>query len=366
MLNEDHIMLREAISGFLSQSRPIDSLREMITSGVSIHTDTCKSLSEMGWTGLLIDEEFGGSDLGLVSACLMAENIGRSLLLSPIICSSLLSSYAINLLGTYNQKKLWLSLIASGKTILTSSFGSNLTNNLPSLTRVNSKIIISGLVFEVLNAKNADNVLIKVKDENSGKDFLIVATIDSDNIVQKTFTTIDGRQFSELSFSNYEISEEDIIGASPISSDANAKIKAFGALMYAAEQYGSAAAAFDLTLDYLKNREQFGKIIGSFQSLHHRMAKLYTELKISEALNFKAAKLLQDNHVDALKFCTMSKAKSGQVSKLVTNDSIQLHGGIGMTDEYDVGLYLKRVSVSEKMFGNTNYHIDKVATSNGF
>jgi alkylation response protein AidB-like acyl-CoA dehydrogenase len=151
-----------------------------------------------------------------------------------------------------------------------------------------------------------------------------------------------------------------------MSCDANAKINAFGSLIYASEQYGSAAAAFDLTLEYLKQREQFGKIIGTFQSLHHRMAKLYTELKTSEALNFKAAILLEGNHVDAQKFCSMAKAKSGQVSRLVTNDSIQLHGGIGMTDEYDVGLYLKRVSISEKMFGNTNYHVDNVATSNGF
>ena len=104
MLTEDHIMLRESMSGFLSQLKTIKSLREMLSSGVSMQADTWKSLSEMGWTGLLIDEEFGGSNLGLVSACLMAENVGRSLLLSPIISSALLSSFAINLLGTHNQK----------------------------------------------------------------------------------------------------------------------------------------------------------------------------------------------------------------------------------------------------------------------
>jgi alkylation response protein AidB-like acyl-CoA dehydrogenase len=366
MLTEDHIMLRESMSGFLSQLNTIKSLREMLSSGVSMQADTWKSLSEMGWTGLLIDEEFGGSNLGLVSACLMAENIGRSLLLSPIISSALLSSFAINLLGTHNQKNHWLSSIASGKTILTSSFGNLSNNDFPTLIQENSKLIISGIAPDVVNSENADNVLIKVQKEGSDEVYLIIVNTNSKSIEQKISTTIDGRKFSKLSFSNHEILEENIIGLSPMSCDANAKINAFGSLIYASEQYGSAAAAFDLTLEYLKQREQFGKIIGTFQSLHHRMAKLYTELKTSEALNFKAAILLEGNHVDAQKFCSMAKAKSGQVSRLVTNDSIQLHGGIGMTDEYDVGLYLKRVSISEKMFGNTNYHVDNVATSNGF
>lgn len=365
MLTEDHIMLRESMSGFLSQLKTIKSLREMLSSGVSMQADTWKSLSEMGWTGLLIDEEFGGSNLGLISACLMAENVGRSLLLSPIISSALLSSFAINLLGTHNQKNHWLSSIASGETIIISSFGS-LNNNFPTLIQENSKLIISGIAPDVVNSANADKVLIKVQKESSDEVYLIIVNSNSKSIEQKISTTIDGRKFSKFSFSNHEILEENIIGLSPMSCDANTKINAFGSLIYASEQYGSAAAAFDLTLEYLKQREQFGKIIGTFQSLHHRMAKLYTELKTAEALNLKAASLLEENHVDAQKFCSMAKAKSGQVSRLVTNDSIQLHGGIGMTDEYDVGLYLKRVSISEKMFGNTNYHVDYVATSNGF
>lgn len=367
MFSEDHTMLRETLAGYLAKSGGVEVFRKMLADGKSSDAETWQGLSQMGWTGLLIDEKNGGSNMGLISACLMAENIGRTLFLSPILSSSILSAYITNLVGTQVQKDKWLPLIASGNAIVANGFGGSGNNAISGQIRKSgSDYRLSGEFSLIVDVKNADHVILQARETGTENDFLCIISTVEGQVTKNSITTIDGRQFSDLSIDELPLPKENVLGEKRVKGDELQQVNALGALIYAAEQYGSASAAFDLTLDFMKQREQFGKIIGSFQALQHRMAKLHTQLAMCEALNFKAALKLENNEDDAFKFCAMAKAKAGSVAKLVTNESIQLHGGIGMTDEYDVGLYLKRVAVSEKLFGNTHFHTDRVASLNGF
>lgn len=367
MLTEDHNLLREAIAGFLSKSAGVGNFRKMLDENRSFDTETWQRLSKLGWTGLLVDEKHGGSKMGLISACLMAENVGRSLFLTPIISSSILSAFIVELMGTREQEDQWLPLIASGDAVFASAVGgSKKASNLGQLNHSENGHLLSGEFSLIADGKNADYIILQAQEAYTENDFLCIISTKNKGISQDSITTIDGRQFSKLNIKALPLSKESILGTAAIENDDLQQVKALGALMYAADQYGSSSAAFDLTLEYIKQREQFGVIIGSFQALQHRMARLYTDLAMCEALNFKAALMLQNRDEDAVKFCAMAKAKAGTVANLVTNEAIQLHGGIGMTDEYDVGLYLKRVAVSEKLFGNTQFHTDRVATLNGF
>ncbi|MEM9384795.1 MAG: acyl-CoA dehydrogenase family protein [Pseudomonadota bacterium] len=344
MYSEDHHILRDAVGSFLRDCDPKDpTLGEAIV--------------EQGWSGLLIDERYGGSAMDVTAACVLAEQIGRHLLCSPVLCAALIPSYVLQREATEALKSEWLPRIASGDTLVTlDASGDDGANNC--VEQVGGELVLSGEWAFVPDLDQAEAALLPVTHGDGSLAMVLTQSVD---MATAPFTTLDDRKFAKATLSTVAINPTRLLGAPALST-----ARHLGALIFAAEQYGSAIAAFELTVDYLKERKQFGRNLGSFQALQHRVASLYTELTMLEALVIKASVILQAQEHDAEKFCSMAKAKAGRVAALVTNEAIQLHGGIGMTEEYAVGRFIKRVAVSEKMFGDSDCHTDRVAVLSGF
>lgn len=349
MYSEEHNLLRDSISDVLKNYSGPSKLRT--------HTLLVSEVAELGWPGLVIAEDFEGSGMDVTAACILAEEIGRNVTLSPVLASAIIPSYIIQQTGSNDQKKHWLPRIANGKSLISTNIGR--ASSVVRGRRIESGITLSGEADFMPDLNTADTLLLFARTEE--ENVLCLLPKDTDSLNCKGYTTLDERNYGIANLNHTEIKPHNIITNINI-----AHITAFGALIYAAEQYGSAASAFDLTLEYLKQRKQFGARIGSYQALQHRAAIMYAELHMTESLILKASLALEQSLPAAEKLCSMAKAKAGTVSTLVANESIQLHGGIGVTDEYDVGLYLKRIAVSEKMYGDSNFHTNRVATLSGF
>jgi acyl-CoA dehydrogenase len=177
---------------------------------------------------------------------------------------------------------------------------------------------------------------------------------------------VDSRNSARIRFDKVEATGDDVIGEVDGGYEALEGVLAAGRAGLAAELSGSAQQAFAMTTDYLKGRKQFGKAIGSFQALQHRAAALHVEIELMKSVVLKALKDLDDNFGMASIMCSLAKAKAGEVAKLASQEAVQMHGGIGMTDEFDIGFYMKRIRVAQEMFGDFAYHADRIAQMRGY
>jgi acyl-CoA dehydrogenase len=360
--SDEEAMLENVIGGFLSGDNGVPKFRSLLSENKTFAKDTWDSLKEMGWPGLIIDNQYDGSEMGVLASCIVADKIGRNLSLIPFISSAILSATAIQTIGTVAQKQDWLPPLSSGVDVTAIALESR---NSVILVNEDGCLTLSGYLDYVIDGNVATHILVLITLPKNGL-ALVRIQLAQDGIDRIPLRSIDGRDIARITFAGVPINAFDFVGDRAVDAKAIEAIRAYGALIYAAEQMGCAKAAFHLTLSYLKERSQFGQIIGSFQALQHRAAILYSELSLAEALIVKAADRLQTESSDAIRFCSLAKAKAGQAARLITNEAIQLHGGIGMTDEYDVGLYVKRVAVSERLFGDYNFHADKAAHLAGY
>lgn len=348
MYTDDHIVLRETVAPFLAAKSGSSALRTR-----SFLVD---EIGEMGWAGLLLNEHYGGSQMDITSACVLAQEIGRHLTLTPLLASTLIPSYAIQQLASTQQKESWLPGMANGRNFVASNIG-QLSNDLQ-LSEHQGQLQLSGHCAFIPDLDVASSLLLVTSGEEKK---LCHIPLDAGGVKRDDYVTLDNRSFGKLSLDAVTVESEHVLPSANI-----AKAQALGILLFASEQYGCAASAFDMTMDYLRQRKQFGRSIGSFQALQHRAAVLYAELAMAESIILKASIALENDAPDASKLCSMAKSKTGSMAMLMGNEAIQFHGGIGMTEEHDIGLHLKRIAVSEKLYGDTDYHTNRVAELSGF
>ena len=349
MHTQEELLLKAAIGDFLKAQSGPDAVR----AGRAL----VREMADMGFTGTLIDERYQGCGLGITAACIIAEQVGRHLTLTPLISAALLPSYAITRFGTALQHERWLPGLASGAGLIAIHHGGK--GGVSASGAASDDLRLTGRVEFIPDLSRATALLLSAG--LAGEPLFCLVPLNEPGVVFECYRTLDGREFADVELTDVRLPGEHIVSPS----DASA-VESLGALLYAAEQLGSARAAFDLASENLKSRKQFGRLIGSFQALQHRAAMLYTALATLEALVLKAARALQDEAPEAPCLCSMAKAKAGRTGAEVANEAIQFHGGAGMTDEYDVGLYLKRIAVSERLFGDSHYHTDRVAAQHGF
>ena len=349
MYTEEQLLLKEAIGSFLQAQSGPDAVR--------VGRSLVQEIADMGFTGTLIDERHNGSGLGITAACIIAEQVGRHLTLTPLISAALVPSYAIAQFGNAVQHERWLPGLASGAYLIAVNPGA--TVGVSVTGAAHGDLRLTGSVEFIPDLSVAKALLLPAC--LAGERLFCLVPLDEPGVVFEPYRTLDGREFANIELTDVHLGSDHIF--SPSDSSA---VESLGALLYAAEQLGSARAAFELASEDLKSRKQFGRLIGSFQALQHRAAMLYTLLATLEVLVLKASKALEDGAPEAQCLCSMAKAKAGRTGLEVANEAIQFHGGAGMTDEYDVGLYIKRIAVSERLFGDSNYHTDRVATHHGF
>lgn len=369
VLTEEQTMLHDAAQSWARKKSPVTAFRRMRDSGVANGFDAAvwQEMAEMGWPGVLIPEEFGGVGFGYLAMGLILEEIGRTLTASPLLASALAGAAAITLGGSEAQKAEWLPGIAEGKVVATLAVD-EAARHMPqnvATSLINGKL--NGRKLFVLEGMAADVFIVsaRVSGDLGAQDgielFLVPAT--AKGVKRERLSLADNRGVANVTFENVEVSETSRLNGGY---DLLEKVLDRARAGFAAEMLGAATQAFEVTVEYLKTRVQFGQPIGSFQALQHRAAVMLTNLELARSTVETALSGIDADRPNVAELVSIAKAKVGDTLHVISNEMVQMHGGIGMTDAHDAGLYLKRARSCEAIFGNQAYHRDRYARLNGY
>jgi alkylation response protein AidB-like acyl-CoA dehydrogenase len=374
LLTDDQKMLQETAASFLGEEGSIArQLRHWRDIGCKdgFGHELWKQFGELGLTGICIPESHGGLGLGATEAALVLEEIGRNLTPSPFLTTAVAGARAIE--GTA-QGDRWFPGILSGEAVLALAVDEGPRHS-PERTALEAKrqgngFVLNGAKQFVAQGASADMIVTAARTGGSPGErdgiTLFAVPKDASGLAIQSEALVDSSKGARLTFDGVELDADAAIGEVDggwllLSRALNA-----GSAGAAAELVGVASGASAMTLDYLKQRKQFGKLIGEFQALQHRAAHLYSEIEIARAAALKAAQLLDSGNADAELHVAVAKAKAADVANLAVREGVQMHGGIGMTDEHDIGLYMKREAVLGQLFGDVHYHRERVAQLSGY
>jgi alkylation response protein AidB-like acyl-CoA dehydrogenase len=375
VLTEEQSLLRDAAKSWVREKSPVATFRKLRDSGNADGFDKAawKEIAEMGWTGILIPEAFGGSGLGYLTLGLVLEEMGRTLTASPFL-STAIATMALLLAGSDAQKSEWLSKLAEGKAIATLAVDEG-PHHAPERIALAAKksgggYTLAGKKTFVADGGVADLIVVAARTSGKAGDtdgitlFLIPG--NTNGLTRHKLKAVDSRGTANLDFNNVEVPGTAVLGTAGKGFDVLDAILDRARAALAAEMLGAATQSFETTLDYLKTRVQFGQVIGTFQALQHRAAKMFTDLEMTRSC-VEAALAAIDRHAnDVPALCSLAKAKASELVHLVSNEMVQMHGGIGMTDAHDAGLYMKRARVTEASFGGASFHRDRYARLMGY
>jgi alkylation response protein AidB-like acyl-CoA dehydrogenase len=360
VLSEEQSMLRDAAKSWVQEKSPVTAFRKMRDSGAELGYDAnaWNEMAEMGWAGVIIPEEYGGSNFGYLSMGLILEELGRTLTASPLLASGLAAASALILGGSDAQKSEWLPKIAEGTVVATLAVDEGPHHAPDKVTTTFKDGKLTGKKTFVLEGMAAGIIIVSGKGPDGIGIYLVKA--DDKGVSRQRLALADSRGAANITF--------DGAAAEPLTGGADLLEKVLDRARagIAAEMLGSALQAFETTLDYLKVRVQFGQVIGSFQALQHRAAKMFTDLELSRSAVEAALAAIDADSPEVPELVSLAKAKMGDTFHLVSNEMVQMHGGIGMTDAHDAGFYLKRARAAEAAFGNQAYHRDRYAKIQGY
>ncbi|MES2338526.1 MAG: acyl-CoA dehydrogenase family protein [Pseudomonadota bacterium] len=354
VLTEEQTMIRDMAREWADNESPLTAWRKVRNAAPPEGYDRAvwTSQAEMGWAGILIPEEFGGVGMGYLSLGLVLEQLGRNLSATPLAATAAATS-AILLGGSDAQKAAWLPRIARGEVVATVAFdeGPNFAPGKVATTVSGGKL--TGTKAFVAEGDSAQLFVVSAVDG-------VYLVENGEGVTRSHRALADARSHAEVRF--------DGAAAEALSdgTDLVTQVADRAAVACAAEMLGLAESAFAITNDYLKVRVQFGQVLASFQALQHRMAKMFTELELMRSAVEGALEAVDAGRSDVVQSASLAKALAGDTAKLVSREMIQLHGGIGMTDEHDAGFFLKRSAVLEAMWGNAAYHRERFARLNGY
>jgi len=376
VLTEEQSMLRDSARTWTQEKSPVSAFRKVRDAGGVLGYDPAAfaEMAEMGWTGVIIPEEFGGSEFGYLGLGLILEEMGRTLTASPILSSALAAASAIILGGTEAQKQAWLPKIASGELVGTLAVDEG-AHHAPAkvaltATKSGAGYRLSGTKTFVLEGMAAGLFVVSARTSGEAADetgiTLLLVPADAKGLTRKALKLADSRGAAIVTFDGVEVGADAVLGEADGGYPLLEKTLDRARAGLAAEMLGAAVQAFETTLDYLKTRVQFGQVIGSFQALQHRAAKMFTDLELARSCVEAALTAIDNDSPDVPELVSLAKAKMGDTLHLVSNEMVQMHGGIGMTDAHDAGLYLKRARAQETAFGGQAYHRDRYARIQGY
>lgn len=371
VLTEEQSMLRDSARDFLSGTAPIAHLRQLRDSRdeTGFSRELLGRFTDMGFTGMLIPEAHGGLGLGYVEAGLLMEEIGRNLTPSPFLASSAIAATAIAAAGSEAQKQELLPGIASGSLLVTLA-SDETGKHRPSQValraeRQDAGFTLSGAKTFVLDGHVADKLIVAARTSGSTGDTngitLFVVDRTAPGVSVERTVMVDSHNAARVSFDGVTVLADAVLGEEGQGWAALEATLDAGRALVAAELLGIAQESFDRTLTYLKERQQFGKTIGEFQALQHRAAALYCDIEFSRATVLAALQALDAKADDTRAAVSIAKAHAGKTATVAVQEAVQMHGGMGMTDEFDVGLFMKRARVLQELLGDTNFHAERLA-----
>ena len=376
VLSEEEQFLKDTAKDFAKERSPISHFRSLRDSNYPQlwDKDIWFELVKLGWPGILIPEEFGGSNFGVTGIGVILQECAKTLTPSPLFATGVLGAFALSQFGNDDQKSTYLPKIVNGE-ITTALAIDETSHHDPYKTEMTAVMNESGYTLNgkkifVIDGASADLLIVLARTSGSigdstGLSLFLVDSISSD-IERIKLDMADSRNYANIVFNNVNVESSSLLGDLETAGETVESILDIGRIAISAEMLGNAESAFEITLDYLKQRKQFGALIGSFQALQHRAAEMFCEIELTKSSVMAAMRAADESSNELQRLSSLSKTIAGETLHLVSNEAIQMHGGIGVTDEYDIGFFLKRARVTEQIFGSAKFHTERYANLSGF
>ncbi len=371
VLTEEQFMLRDSARGLISDKAPVSHLRQLRDSAdaVGFSRELWRAFADMGFTGLLVGENFGGSGLGCVEAGVVMEEIGRTLMPSPFLATAILAASALSRGGNAAQQAEYLPKIADGSLLAALAVDEGAKHR-PLQTAMQARrsgngFRLNGAKTLVVDGHVADLLIVAARSAGSAgeRDGITLFLVDprAKGVATERTAMVDAHNAARISFDNVEVDADSVLGEVDRGGGLLRGLLDVGRAAVASEMMGVGEEVFGRTMAYLKERRQFGRPIGEFQALQHRAAQLYIEIEITRAAVLKALQTLDGDFDHAAAAVAVAKARAGSTVTLAVQEGVQMHGGMGMTDQFDIGFFMKRARVCQELFGDSNYHADELA-----
>ncbi|MBI4516379.1 MAG: acyl-CoA dehydrogenase family protein [Deltaproteobacteria bacterium] len=377
VFTEEQELLRHSAREFVTKQKPLRRLRALRDGNdpVGFSRQVWGEMAQLGWLAIPFPEQYGGAALGYMDLIVLMEELGRGLLPEPMLSAVLLGGNAIARGGSGTQKETLLPPLIEGKLLVTVAVqepGSryDLCHVATRAARAGAGWQLSGTKALVPDGHVADRIIIPARTagevtERAGVTlFLVSPQAAGVSVVRQS--TVDGRNAALVRLQNVAVGEDDVIGSMGQGAELLAAVVDRATIGVCAEMLGSMAAAFEMTLDYLKTRTQFGVLIGTFQALKHRAAKIFVELELARSAVMAAAQAADAQQPQLPRLVSLAKARCADAFILTANEGVQMHGGIGMTDEHDIGFFLKRARAAAMIFGDAAFHRNRYAATGGY
>jgi pimeloyl-CoA dehydrogenase small subunit len=366
--SSEQTQLKDSVDRFVKQNYALESRRKLAASDEGFSRDHWKTYAELGWLGVALPEEFGGIGGSSVETMIIMEGIGQGLVLEPYLQTVVLGGSAVLTGGSAKQKSELLPAIAEGKLML--AFAQAEKQSRFDLHDVELKAknagkgwSLSGHKAVVHFAAAADKIVVvaRTKGKSRDTDGITLFLVDgkAKGLSRRDYRTIDGLRASELTFADVLVGPDDVLGEVDNGLPLLEKVVDNGIAAVCAEAVGAMHVLHDTTLEYLKTRQQFGRPLGSFQVLQHRMTDMFMAYEQSRSMAMMVNLKLGESDVERKKAASAAKVQIGKAGRFVGQQSVQLHGGMGMTDELNVGHYFKRLTMIDTQFGNTDWHLER-------
>ncbi|GAA0795980.1 acyl-CoA dehydrogenase family protein [Marinobacterium sediminicola] len=367
--NEEQRMLLDTAQEFFAERSPVSALRAMRDRGdeLGFEPDLWQEMTELGWTAIPFPESLGGLEFGYAGMGAVFESAGRHLSASPLLSSIVLCGSVLELGGSEAQQENWLSELMSGSKRLALAVDEGARHNPEqialSASRNDSGFELNGNKVMVVDGLGADGWIVAARTGDAANAIsLFIVPAGAEGVTLTRQNLIDSRNTARLAFNQVQVAPDDLIGELDRGAEVLNRALDRGRACIAAELQGACEELFKITLDYLRTRVQFDVPIGSFQALQHRAAWMHVDIELARSSLMAALEALDAGDAQASQLVSLAKWKVGQMADKVSGEAVQMHGGIGVTDELDVGLYFKRIRVLQALLGDADYHLDRSAS----
>jgi len=376
VLNEEERLLRDTAREFLQNHAPVAALRQLrdARDELGYSPDLWRRMVELGWASIALPEQYGGLDFGFRGLGIVLEECGRTLAASPLFATTVVGASAILLGGSEQQRATLLPEVAGGGLTLALALEESHHHRPRHIATTAEKrgdrFVLNGRKTFVLDGHSADRLIVVTRsdgavDSQNGLTLFLVNPM-AEGVVRERTIMADSRNAANIRLDNVAVGTDSVLGAVNGGHEILEPLLDRGRVAIAAEMMGLALEAFERTVAYLKERRQFDAPIGSFQALQHRAARMQSELELARSVVMAALSAVDQTPQQLPLLASLAKARLNELVKLVTNEAVQMHGGIGVTDELDIGFFLKRARVAMQVFGDTGFHQDRYATLCGY
>jgi len=378
VLSEEQELLQQTAREFVagrSSFKRLRALREGDPDGFS--RPLWQEMGRLGWLGIILPVEHGGLGLGYLDLMVVMEELGRGLMPEPVLSSVLLGANAILLGGSPAQQAAHLPGVATGERLLALAYQETGGRHRPQHVETRARAagdgwVISGEKHHVLDGHVADHLVVSARtgggtDDADGITLFLIPR-DTAGVSVRRLARVDGRNAANVTLKDVRVGRDAVVGEVGQGGRLLARVLDRATIALSAEMLGSMLAAFDMTVDYLKTRVQFGVLIGTFQALKHRAARMFVETELARSAVMHAHRVLDEGRDDTevARAAAIAKARCSDAFNLIGDEAVQMHGGIGMTDEHDIGFFLKRARAAAVTFGDAAYHRDRMAQLDGY